>query len=118
MGIAYKTATDSRFRAVGMFAPDSSHDCGAESLTCTMTEGTWEYSTSSSAANMLAKPTAHNSWEAASVSGKPGPCANMTRSSAISPVNKDCPFVLVFRTKHGRHAGACTQRFAQVNRPV
>jgi len=40
------------------------------------------------------------------------------RSSVILPMNKGSPFVLVFRTKHGRHAGACAQRFEQVNRPA
>src|SRR2546421_3436364 len=39
-------------------------------------------------------------------------------SSVISPMNKDCPFVLVFRTKPKPHAVAAAQRFAQVNRPV
>src|SRR5258708_28870118 len=118
MGIACKTATDCRFRDDGMCAPDSSHDCGVVSLTCTMTEETWECSTSSSKANTLAKPTAHNSWEAASVSGKPKPCANTTRSKRKSLVNKDCPFVLVFRTKREQHAVAEVPRFEQVNRPV
>jgi hypothetical protein len=40
------------------------------------------------------------------------------RSSVISPVNKGCPFVLVFRTKHGLPAVAAAQRFEQVNRHV
>src|SRR5258708_10903857 len=118
MGIVCKTATDSRFRVAGMFAPDSSHGSGAVSLICIMTGGTWECSTSSSEANMLAKPTAHNSWEAASVSGKQEPCASTTSSKRRSPVNKGCPFVLVFRTKHGQHAVAEARRFEQVNRPV
>ncbi len=56
--IVCKTATDSRFRDVGMCAQDCSHDCGAVNLTCTTTAETWECSTSSSKANMLAKPTA------------------------------------------------------------
>src|SRR6266516_1627465 len=56
--IGCKTATDSRFRDVGMCAQDCSHDCGAVNLTCTTTAETWECSTSSSKANMLAKPTA------------------------------------------------------------
>src|SRR6266567_24187 len=118
MGIACKTATDSRFRGDGMCAQDSSHDCGAVNLTCITTEGTWECSTSSSKAVMLAKPTAHNSWEAVSVSGKPEPCASTTRAKLRSPVNKDCPFGLVFRTKRGQNAVAEAQRFEQVNRPV
>jgi hypothetical protein len=33
-------------------------------------------------------------------------------------VNKGCPFVLVFRMKHGLHAVAAAQRFVQVNRLV
>ena len=33
MGIVFKTATDSRFRGVGMCAQDCSHDCGAVNLT-------------------------------------------------------------------------------------
>jgi hypothetical protein len=52
------------------------------------------------------------------VSGKPEPYANTMRSSVISHVNKGCSFVLIFRTKHGRHAVAAAQRFAQMNRPV
>src|SRR5437667_7189842 len=40
------------------------------------------------------------------------------RNRPESPANKGCPLVLVFRTKHGRHAVAAAQRFAQVNRPV
>src|SRR6266566_9275696 len=97
MDIVCKTATDSRFRVVGMCAQDSSHDCGAVSLICITTEGTWECSTSSSQANMLAKPTAHNSWAGVSASGKPEPYANMTSSKLKLLVNKGCPFVLVWR---------------------
>jgi hypothetical protein len=67
MDIVCKTATDSRFKVVGMCAPDSSHGSGAVSLTCTTTEETWECSTSSSKVNMLAKPTAPGLWEAAKV---------------------------------------------------
>ena len=55
---------------------------------------------------MLAKPTVHSSWGAASVSGKPEPCANKTNSKRRSPVNKDCPFALVFRTKREQLANA------------
>src|SRR5260370_37205519 len=104
MGVVCKTATDSRFRVVGMSVQDSSHDCEAVSLTCITTEGTWECSTSSSQANMLAKPTVHNSWAGVSASGKPEPYANMTSSKLKSLVNTGCPFVLVFRTKHARHS--------------
>src|SRR5258708_2080285 len=118
MGIACKTVTDSRFRVAGMFAPDYSHDCGAVSLTCITTGGTWACSTSSSAANMLAKPTAHNSWEVASASGKPEPCANTTRSKPRSPANKGCQSVLVFRTKQELLAAAEAQRFEQVSKRV
>ena len=32
-------------------------------------------------------------------------------------MNKDSPFVLVFRTKHGRHAVAVAQRFVRSNKP-
>jgi hypothetical protein len=44
--------------------------------------------------------------------------ASMTSSKLKSLVNKGCPFVLVFRMKHGRHAAAAAQKFAQANRPV
>lgn len=67
---------------------------------------------------MLAKPTAHNLWEAASVSGKPKPCASTMRSKRRLPVNKGCPFVLVFRTRLKPHAVVEVPRFVQVNRPV
>src|SRR5438034_2756563 len=67
MGIVCKTATDSRFRVAGMFAPDSSVGSRAVSLTCITIGETWACSTSLSKAVMLAKPTAHNSWEAAEV---------------------------------------------------
>jgi len=40
------------------------------------------------------------------------------RSSVISPVNKDCPFVLVFRTKRKPHVVAAAPRFVKANRPV
>jgi len=51
---------------------------------------------------MLAEPpTAYKLWEAASVSGKLEPCPNTTSSSVISPVNKDCSFVLVFQDEAG-----------------
>src|SRR5438876_7982177 len=87
-------------------------------LTCITTGGMWACSTSSSTANMLAKPTAHNSWEVASASGRPEPCANTTRSRSRSPANKGCQSVLVFRTKRGQLAGACAQRFEQVSKHV
>ena len=45
-----------------MCALDSSHDSGAVSLTCITTGETWECSTSSLEANMLAKPTAPGLW--------------------------------------------------------
>ncbi len=40
------------------------------------------------------------------------------RSSVISPMNKDCPFVLVFRTKPKPHVVVAVQRFAQGSRLV
>jgi hypothetical protein len=40
------------------------------------------------------------------------------RNRPESPVNKGCPFVLVFRTKHGQHAVAAAPRFVKSNRPV
>src|ERR1700752_2266572 len=106
MAIVCKTAIDSHFRGVGMFVQDSSHDCRAVSLNCITTEETWECSTSSWQANMLAKPTVHNSWADVSASGKRELCGNRTRASLKLLVNKGCPFVLVFRTKRKPHAAA------------
>ncbi len=60
MAIAYKTATDYRFRGAGMCAQDCSHDCGVVSLTCTTIDVISVCSTSSLKAPMWAKPIAHN----------------------------------------------------------
>jgi len=51
-------------------------------------------------------------------SRKPEPYANRTSSKLKLLVNEGCPFVLVSRTKHGLHAVAAAQKFAQANRPV
>src|SRR6266568_5115006 len=53
---------------------------------------------------MWAMPTAHNSWEAVSVNGKPEPCANMMRLRRKSHVNKGERSALAFRMKQG-HIG-------------
>src|SRR5258708_29618866 len=67
MGIACKVATDSHFRADGMCVQDCSHDCGAVSLTCIMTGGTWVFCIFLSGGNMLGKPIAPRLWEAVEV---------------------------------------------------
>src|SRR5437870_5276729 len=53
---------------------------------------------------MLAMPTAHNSWGAVSVNGKPEPCANMMRPRRKSHVSKGERSALAFRTKQGHIA--------------
>jgi hypothetical protein len=55
---------------------------------------------------------------AASVSGKPEPCANTTRSRPRSPASKGCQSALAFRTKQGLLAAAEAQRFEQVSKRV
>src|SRR5256885_1071462 len=53
---------------------------------------------------MLAMPTAHNSWGAVSVNGKPEPCENMRRPRRKSHVSKGERSALAFRTKQGHIA--------------
>lgn len=50
--------------------------------------------------------------------GKPEPCANTTRSSVISPVNKGCQSALAFRTKQELLAVAEVQRFVKSSKAV
>src|SRR5437763_505981 len=117
MDITPLQATGSHFRDAGMSAPACSPGLLVESLTCITTAATWVSCTFLSRGNMLGKPTVHNSWEVASVSGKPEPCANTTRNRPRSPASRGCQSVLAFRTKQELLAAEAL-RFEQVNRHV
>jgi hypothetical protein len=55
---------------------------------------------------------------AGSVSGKPEPCVNTTRSKRRSRMPKGCQSALAFRTKQELPAVAAVQRFGQVSKHV
>src|SRR6266849_2871275 len=61
------------------------------------------------------KPTARNSWEVASVNGKPEPCANTTRRRKRWRGHKGSKLAHASRKKQGVDANAETQRFVKWN---
>src|SRR5260370_39336446 len=118
MGIAPLQETGSRFRDAGMSAPACSRDFRAESSIYIMTAATWACSIFLSGGNMLGKPTAHNSWGAASVSGKLEPFANTTRTTPGSTAIRGCQSVLAFMTKQELLPVAEAMRIEEVSKRV